>query len=267
MLTDKQIGVVYETTNFDQFKCLDGNRNVDIPANLFNSMRDAGYKGAPIVVNEFMEVIDGQNRISICKQLDIPVQYTIVSGLRIDDCVRLNATAHNWKLIDYIRSYAKRGFVNYIELLKLLEEYVEKNKITDRVVISVYQGYMSSTNNKSITEGKLDGIGESNARKILEFLKCFDATHVQGIRSYLYNGLMAFYYMDKIDNSIMIRQYEKYGREISSVSTIEDAVHQLEYVYNKNRKKTYIVDEYRKMATDRCAAIPGGGHSSLHSAT
>jgi hypothetical protein len=267
MLTDKQIGAVYETTNFDQFKCLDGNRNVDIPANLFNSIRDAGYKGAPIVVNEFMETIDGQTRLEICKQLNIPVQYTIVPGLRIEDCVRLNATAHNWQLIDYIRSYAKRGFVNYIELLKLLEEYVEKNKITARVVITVYQGYMSSTNNKSITEGKLDRIGESEARKILEFLKCFDTTRVHGSRSNLYSGLKALYHMDKIDNSILIRQYDKYGREISGITDIADAVRQLEYVYNKNRKKTYIVDEYRKMANDRCAAIPGGGHSSLHSAT
>lgn len=267
MLTDKQIGVVYESANFEQFKCLDGNRNVDIPTNLFNSMRDAGYKGAPIVVNEFMEVIDGQHRLSICEQLDIPVQYTIVSGLRIDDCIRLNATAHNWKLIDYIRSYAKRGFVNYIELLKLLEEYVTKNQITARVAISVYQGYMNSNNDKAITEGKLNGIGESNARKILEFLKCFDTTHVHGMRSVLYCGLVAFYQMDKIDNSIMIRQYEKYGREISGVSNTEDAVRQLEYVYNKNRKKTYIVDDYKRMANERCAAIPGGGCSSLHNAT
>lgn len=57
--------IVYRTNNYDQFKRLVGNREVNPKRvkTIKKSVEEIGYIPNPIIVNENMEVIDGQGRL------------------------------------------------------------------------------------------------------------------------------------------------------------------------------------------------------------
>ena len=70
-----------------------------------------------------MEIIDGQGRYEVCKQLGMPVEYRIISSIGIDECRAMNLKPTAWKLQDFIESYAEYGVEGYIRLKELQETY------------------------------------------------------------------------------------------------------------------------------------------------
>lgn len=122
---DKAISNVYVTTNYGQFKHLDGNRTVEVRRKnrIKASIEKVGYILNPIVVNENMAVIDGQARLAVFGELNLPVYYVIAEGAGVEECRQLNLGQGNWVTMDFIKSYAEGGNVNYRRILGLIEEY------------------------------------------------------------------------------------------------------------------------------------------------
>jgi len=91
MQIKEQVGTVYETNDYSQFKKLKGNRDVteEHVQMLMKSFKQGDVK-KPIVVNEKMEIIDGQARLEVKKRLGLPVQFVIAEGATIDDVRRMN---------------------------------------------------------------------------------------------------------------------------------------------------------------------------------
>ena len=162
-------------------------------------------------------------------------------------------------MIDYIHSFAERGNTHYNLARQMLTEYGGKGKLLQNVILTVCCGNMQFVDSLKIQTGAFVFDDPEKARKILEFLRCFDISNIKGAKACVHYALIGFYDMDVVDNSRMIRQYKQYGSEIKRVTDTRDAVEQLEAVYNKRQKtQGFFVDEYRKMANDRCSGRPGG---------
>lgn len=112
---------IYETNDYDSFKRLEGNRDVKCEKKIIKSIESVGYIPNPIMVNENMEVIDGQNRLGALKELGMPVQYYIVKGATIETAIALNLGRSNWSTIDYVNSYAEQGVETYVYFRELME--------------------------------------------------------------------------------------------------------------------------------------------------
>ena len=116
---------IYETRNYSDFKSMEGNRAVkDGRVNkIVESINKVGYILSPILVNEKMEVIDGQGRLSALERLKLPVHYMIQEGIGIEECRQMNIHQSNWDNYDYVQSYAIRGNDNYQKLQSLLDRF------------------------------------------------------------------------------------------------------------------------------------------------
>lgn len=128
-VTSQQLGiekvdsyVVYRTKNYDIFKKLEGNRDLIKDDRIIKSIQNIGYIENPIIVNEKLEVIDGQNRLEALKKLGLPVEYHIVDGIGIKEARQLNIGQKNWTPYDYTKSNAESGVESYIKLLKFYDE-------------------------------------------------------------------------------------------------------------------------------------------------
>ena len=114
--------IIYCTSNYDLFKHLEGNRDVKNPRKnkIVNSIKERGYLNNPIIVNENMEIIDGQGRLEALKELNLPVRYVFAEGAGIEDCILLNVNKANWSTADYVNCYSDIGDENYknFKLLK-----------------------------------------------------------------------------------------------------------------------------------------------------
>lgn len=121
---DKKACDVFVTDDYGKFKHLKGNRGVESRRvrRIRQSVNTVGYVLNPIVVNENMEVIDGQGRLEVLEDLNMPVYYVVAEGAGIEECRQLNIGQSNWRLIDYIESYAEDGVDSYQRLSKLCHE-------------------------------------------------------------------------------------------------------------------------------------------------
>jgi hypothetical protein len=112
----------------------------------------------PILVNERMEVIDGQHRLMAAKEAESFVYYIIVNGYSLNEVHTLNLNQKNWSKKDFMEGYANMGVEPYIKL----REFANKNDdYTFNDCIALCQNIGSGTTRtyaKSIYSGsKLDG--------------------------------------------------------------------------------------------------------------
>lgn len=119
---------VYETTDYDKFTLVKGNRKPDKghTQGLKLSMIEHGNLTVddPIEVNEKFQVFDGQHRLAALKKLGLPVYYIFRDKPTIQDIRIANSNRRNWNWHDFATSYRDElANVNYAQFLKLREEF------------------------------------------------------------------------------------------------------------------------------------------------
>lgn len=160
------VNEVYKTDDLEMFKFTKFNRNVLFTDEMLEQAKE-GFV-SPIIVNEYMVVIDGQHRLEHAKKAGVPIEYIIKPGLNEHDIVRMNTTQRKWNMLNYIESYANQGSEEYVSLLNLLN----KKYAGTTVVISVARNQTTATDvNKLIKSGNFEFI---NFEETLNFLKYYE---------------------------------------------------------------------------------------------
>ena len=114
----KIIGQIFEEENYDTFHRLNDNRDV-LSARLSKLITSISERWIlnPIIVNEKMEIIDGQGRFEALKRLNKPIPYIISPGATSEDCRRMNKYNNRWSVLDFANSWSKAGKIAYTILL------------------------------------------------------------------------------------------------------------------------------------------------------
>ena len=73
----EQTQLIHFTKDYEMFKIIKENRNKDNPnyKQLKKSIQTKQIKSAAIIINEHMQIIDGQHRFWICQELGLEVPY------------------------------------------------------------------------------------------------------------------------------------------------------------------------------------------------
>jgi hypothetical protein len=121
----EKVNQVYKTYDLSIFKSIDGNRvpNLQHIRRLSASVEQYGMKCNPIIVNERLEVIDGQHRLAAAKEVGTYVYYIVIEGYTLSEVHTLNLNQKNWTKKDFMYGYADMGVMSYVKLKK----FVEKN--------------------------------------------------------------------------------------------------------------------------------------------
>lgn len=108
------------TTNYSLFKNIRGNRDV-YPGHVQKLRAAITRKNLlpyiPLLLNEKMEVIDGQHRLEAAKLEKLEISYVIIPGLKLEDVMALNTTSRGWSAADFVDGWIKAGKSDY-EVLK-----------------------------------------------------------------------------------------------------------------------------------------------------
>ena len=238
---------VYITKDYSIFKRLVGNR--DIPesriSKIVESIQTIGWVHNPIIVNEKMEVIDGQGRLTALQRLGMPVEYIIAEGAGNKECVYMNMNMVNWKLPDFIKSYAEQGNANYQRLLALMEKYANGN--LDIISTAVYR--ISKSKHRDIKQGTLQLTQEQYEAAIprLEYIKplldSLDANKLPGSLVTLMQTLIYYYDYPEVDKERLAYSVEKNIYNATPWVLNTDCEREVENAYNygmKLEKKIFI---------------------------
>ena len=250
--------VVHKTNDADIFKKLTGNRDVKGVERIIKSINKVGYIINPILVNENMEVIDGQNRLEAFSQLGLPIYYIVQDGLGLEECRALNIGQMNWKTEDYIDSYAAVGNQSYMYLKALLTEFKKDFKVEP--VTMVADTRICFTDNRGCNSGIKEGRFEMNQKqyelartrlnsmKNLGFLQLARDYHM-GFRSYWAAVIYAYLHQD-VEVKELVRKLRENPMLMVSYSKTADQLRMFDEAYNKNRKrsdkKVFMSADYQK---------------------
>ena len=250
----KQIGEVYETMDYERFSLMKENRSIteQRKKKVRRSIETNGWIYNPIIVNEKMQIIDGQARYEVLRELRLPIQYTICNGLGAKECIALNTSNTIWTLSDYIESYMEQGLKSYEYLWYLDRKYKELG-------LSIGEIYFACTgiiwtNNKSIKDGEFVCSEEQmeQAEDLLDYLAKFIPTYnkvKKGKRPYLSVAIMFAAKNELVDKEMLVDKFNKYyATEIApTFITMDGALKCLNSIYNyRTVKKIHIEIEYEK---------------------
>ena len=227
---------VYTTKDYSIFKRLVGNR--DIPetriSKIVESIQTIGWVHNPIIVNEKMEVIDGQGRLTALQRLKMPVEYIIAEGAGNKECIYMNMNMVNWKLPDFIKSYAEQGNENYQRLLTLMEKYAGGN--LDIISTAIYR--VSKSKHRDIKQGTLQLTEEQAKAAIprLEFIKPIlekiDERKLPGSLVTLMQTLIYYFDYPEVDKDRLAYSVEKYIYNSTPWVLNTDCETEVENAYN-----------------------------------
>ena len=116
----KSVVKVHYESNHSKFTLLDNNRDIDQQHvdKLVSSIKKKGQL-MPIIVNEKLEVHEGQHRLKACEELGVPVGYVINVKATSKDIAIMNNTQMGWKNKDFLKHYSHYTHKNCGEYNKI----------------------------------------------------------------------------------------------------------------------------------------------------
>jgi hypothetical protein len=153
---------VHTTTDYFLFKPIDGNRNKNLlHINRLKKSIKENYLFTIITVNEKYQIIDGQHRFDVIKELALPLHYVVCTGYGLNEVHILNQNSKTWNADDYLEGYCKLGYKDYL----IYKEFKDTYKIghnecmyllgtTSRIApnVSFYEGSFKIKNLRKATE-------------------------------------------------------------------------------------------------------------------
>lgn len=239
---------VYETSNYSIFKELEHNRDASQARvdKLVASFTE-GEIINPIIINEHLQIIDGQGRYEALKILGRPIKFIVSVGANIDDCRRLNLYNTKWTATDFVKSYANAGNANYINILSCQKACKQPFRRILRLVNKA-----NGNVDKTIREGNLI-FTKSDIQSVDEILK-----KIAEIKEALAFGFRlndAFYIASRImfetksyNHARMLKMCKQCRGSFCQMSNLENMLKEFSRVYNfKNdkQKKLYFEDYMR----------------------
>lgn len=115
---------VHTTKDYSLFKPIDGNRNKNLlHINRLKKSMSENYLYTVIIVNDKYEIIDGQHRFEVIKELGLNLNYIVCDGYGLNEVHILNQNSKTWSSDDYLDGYCKLGYSDYIKYREFKQKY------------------------------------------------------------------------------------------------------------------------------------------------
>jgi hypothetical protein len=146
---------IEKTRNYEMFKTLDCQRNL-VESHVVNLMKSIEENNKmnlhPILVNEDMEVIDGQHRLEAARRLKIFVFYQVDYNFKEIDVITWNKVSKNWSHEDYLKFWIHRGNANYIRF----KTFIDKMKCDTRKGLTIMNLGLKHDTLQKFREGSME---------------------------------------------------------------------------------------------------------------
>lgn len=234
---------IKSTTDYGIFTFLKENRFVEEPKlhKMKESIKQKNLlRYAPIIVNESLEVLDGQTRLKAAESLKLPIYYIIARNLDCKETIKLlNINQLNWKPCDYLNLYAK-GYEN--------ENYIRFSKFIKKYGLNINAGkqLFNMRTRNAFNDGSF--IFDRTDEDIDEFMS-FMNSFWRMIKEYDYQPWKHFYSRiflktmvvifdsARLDLDLLIEKCRQFPRMLTQCCSQIQYIEMILNIYNRNRKK------------------------------
>lgn len=237
-----------KTKDYQIFIFRDDNReriNASHIKKLVESIKSNNLLGLrPILVNDKLEIIDGQHRLLAAKELGVEIYYKIVKGLASEEIITMNI-ANPWIAADYLNFYCKNGYEAYIKL----KDFMKDNGISLRVALGMLEG----DSKKSRAQFKSGNFQFKNpphqnelkfCHETIEYIKKINGFSIYTSSSRFWKALRTLVTHKNFDNRKWKENLSRMVERFQAKPTTEDYCRLMMDVYNwQNRNKVNLIKE------------------------
>lgn len=228
---DEIVTPIRKTNEYSKFSNIVGNRDLRVTNynNLIKSMKKKQLV-IPILCNERYEIINGQHRYEVCKELNYPLFYYIVDGYGIDDVKRANLVSCNWVIDDYLKLNIEIGNKKYEEFKEIKDEF----GISTSQLLDIFAKFQ----NISLKEARIlfeDGCFEPDCSdEVISFLNNLNQfSFFKEYKSFSFiKAFLKISSLDGYDNEIMAKRIEKRPYKLEKRASYKNYIELLVDIYN-----------------------------------
>ena len=237
--TNGDVARLQVTKNYRLFHRSADNRPLDLPAHkpLMNSMKEYGFlKSFPISVfrddARRLVVKDGQHRLALAEELNLPVYY-IIDGAEWD-VAKVNSTPRTWAPKHYALTFAAKGKKAYGELL----EFHEGHGIPITTCVALLTGATCFSNyKKDFLGGKFVVKDREWAEKVASLYTSLIRSSKDVKSARLLEACMGCCRVDDFNGGRLIDNVSKCREKLLRYSTRDAFLAMLDDIYNFGRHK------------------------------
>jgi hypothetical protein len=229
---DTTVNTVLKTNDYSKFKTKQGNRSLNELhlKRLKNSVELNDLLHAnPILVNEHLEIIDGQHRFNVCCELNKPVYYLCIEGLGLPEIQILNANAKNWKMEDYIDGYCNLGFEEYCYFKNLLNK--TNLGITPLLAMFAMSG-LNGDSTEDLKNGTLKLTNKTRGLIILRWVDDILKYYASANRRTFILALIHLYKIKGYSHEKMMQKIKYQSTKLVDCTNVKTYLALLEEIYN-----------------------------------
>jgi hypothetical protein len=232
-VVNKQIGSLYMTFDYNQFKLMKGNRPTN-GAHVLHLKKSFESRQliVPVLVNDRMEIIDGQHRVEVCRQLGLPVYFIILENYGIKEVQMLNTNMKNWSIEDYLSCYCNEGIEDYIKY----REFRAKFGFDHQVSLAFLMGNTSKYH-QIFNEGNLKIKSYEKAEKGAQMISEFSQFYKGYKRKSFVFAMMVIMKHPDYNHQEMLDKLALQQTKLVDCPSVESYISLLEDIYNYHRAK------------------------------
>lgn len=157
---------VYKTKDYDKF-IINENKNRDVNVSnvkkIKNSIKIHGDHGVvfPIVVDDKMNIIDGQHRFTARKELGLTIYYIQDLDLDISKLGGINDSIKKWIPKDYEKVNSDKSFY---KKLKSYKEQIDENGKLNSLPVKTFSMFILGINNNKFLTADEEFINDTNIK-------------------------------------------------------------------------------------------------------
>lgn len=229
--------IIVTTDNYDQFKFFESNRRVKkrVVKKLTESFRTTKgmLSSKPILVNKNLYVLDGQHRLEACREMGIPVHYTVVND-DVKEIPIYNTYQEKWDMTDFVEHYASKGNKNYKKLLEIKEKTGVSIPGIFEMVTSVRGGYGKEHIKKGTFTFDMDV--EQAVKEVNEVMElCFVVLGKRIVKTKIIRAVRFLERIRAFEVSKLIEKIKKFQGKLYSCTSSEEYIDMFIKLYNYHR--------------------------------
>lgn len=225
---------VHTTTDYFLFKPIDGNRQKNkLHLARLKASIEENYLFTAIIVNENYEIIDGQHRFQVIKELGLPLNYIVCEGYGLNEVHALNANSKNWNWDDYLQGYCSLGYKNYL----LYRDFKDKYQFGHNECLALLTGRQSNgKDGKDFNNGRLKINSIAEAERIAELIHMVSPYYDGYKRRWFVSAIITLLKRENFEFIEFLNKLKTQPTALQDCTSTASYIALIEEIYNYRRR-------------------------------
>lgn len=232
---------IFHSKEYARFNMISGNRELNelkikrIKRDIQSGLNVLMY--CPIICEEKngrLNIIDGQHRFWVAKELKSQVWYVLAKNIQLMDIAKMNSNTEKWKNQDFINCFVQQGNKHYIELRDFMEEYGFPVSVSVKLLKDGHitaDGSGGGSDVQAFQSGRFEATSSDKAFHMANCIKQFDQFEFYKARPFAI-AISRIVTAAVCDFDMLVAKFKKDPSKLTKQGTWKDYLVQLEAIYN-----------------------------------